>query len=75
VEQAGLAPLINQFKAGPKSLSVIDVTGTQVRLITGWTRHGTEAWFFKLTGPDALLGAEKAKFTAFLESVRFTKPE
>ena len=41
----------------------------------GWTRHGADTWFFKLTGPDALVGAEKAKFTAFLESVRFTKPE
>ena len=75
VDAAGLAPLITQLAAGPKTLSVIDVTGTQVRLITGWTRHGSESWFFKLTGPDALIGAEKAKFTGFLESVRFTKPE
>ena len=34
-----------------------------------------ETWFFKFTGPDALVGAEKAKFTAFLESIRFNKPE
>ena len=75
VDQVGLAALISKLNAGPKSLALIDVTGPQSRLVAGWTRHGADTWFFKLTGPDALVGAEKAKFTGFLESVRFTKPE
>ncbi|MCX6875486.1 MAG: hypothetical protein NTW21_17015 [Verrucomicrobia bacterium] len=75
VDQAGLAPLVSKLSAGPKSLSLIDVTGAQARLVAGWTRHGADTWFFKFTGPEALVGAEKSKFTAFLESVRFTKPE
>lgn len=75
VDQAGMAALISTVQAGPKSISVIDVTGPQSRLAAGWTKHGADTWFFKLTGPDALVGAEKAKFSAFLESVRFTKPE
>ena len=68
-------PLVTKVTAGPKTISLIDVTGPQTRLAAGWTRHGADTWFFKFTGPDALVGAEKAKFTAFLESVRFTKPE
>lgn len=75
VDQAGLVPLVTKLSAGPKSMSLIDVTGTETRLAAGWTRHGAETWFFKFTGPDALVGAEKAKFTAFLETVRFTRPE
>lgn len=75
VDQAGMKALVTQITAGPKNISLIDITGAQSRLVAGWTRHGTETWFFKFTGPDALVGAEKAKFTAFLESVRFTKPE
>lgn len=75
VDAAGLANLITKITAGPHAVSLIDITGAQTRLAAGWTRHGGDTWFFKLTGPDALVGSEKAKFTAFLESVRFTKPE
>jgi hypothetical protein len=75
IDAAGLAPLVTKVTAGPKTLSLVDVTGPEVRCAAGWTRHGAETWFFKFTGPDALVGAEKAKFTAFLESVRFTRPE
>lgn len=75
VDAAGLAALVSKLTAGPKTISLIDITGTPNRLVAGWTRHGSDTWFFKLTGPDALVGAEKAKFTAFLESVRFNKPE
>lgn len=75
VDPAGLASLVSKLTAGPKTLSLIDITGPQTRLAAGWTRHGADTWFFKFTGPDALVAAEKAKFTAFLESVRFTKPE
>ena len=75
IDEAALAPSIMQVTAGPKSIKVIDATGPQNRCAAGWVAHGGETWFFKFTGPDALVGAEKAKFTAFLESIRFTKPE
>lgn len=75
IDAAALAPLVTKLSAGPKSISLVDATGPQNRLVAGWARHGADTWFFKFTGPDALVGAEKAKFTAFLESVRFTQPE
>jgi hypothetical protein len=75
VDAAGRAALVSKLTAGPKTISLIDITGPQNRLVAGWTRHGGDTWFFKFTGPDALVGVEKAKFTAFLESVRFNKPE
>ncbi|MEI7910799.1 MAG: hypothetical protein WCK77_14270 [Verrucomicrobiota bacterium] len=75
IEAAALPPLVTKLSAGTDSFSLIDATGAQARLVAGWTRHGADTWFFKFTGPDALVAAEKAKFTAFLASVRFTKPE
>ena len=75
VDAAGLTALVTPITAGPKTLSLIDAAGPQARLVVGWGVHAGESWFFKLTGPDAAIAAEKAKFTAFLESVRFTKPE
>jgi hypothetical protein len=75
VDQAGYAALVSTVTAGPKKLSFVDLKGAKTRMATGWTRHGPETWFFKLTGPDALVAAESAKFTAFLESIRFTTPE
>jgi len=75
VDAAGLTAIVSKLTVGSKTISLIDITGPQNRLVAGWTRHGSDTWFFKLTGPDALVGAEKAKFTVFLESVRFNKPE
>jgi len=75
IDEAALATSVTQVAAGPKTMQVIDATGPQNRCAAGWVAHGGETWFFKFTGPDALVGAEKAKFTAFLESIRFTKPE
>lgn len=75
IDQAALAPMITKVTAGPKEISVMDATGAEVRLTAGWVRHGGETWFFKFTGSDALVGAEKAKFATFLQSIRFTKPE
>ena len=75
VEAAALPPLVTKLSAGTVSFSLIDATGAEARLVAAWTRHGADTWFFKFSGSAALVAAEKAKFTAFIESVRFTKPE
>jgi hypothetical protein len=75
IDAAALVSNITQVTAGPKTIKIMDATGPQNRCAAGWAAHGGETWFFKFTGPDALVGAEKAKFTAFLESIRFNKPE
>ncbi|MEI6606670.1 MAG: hypothetical protein WCP35_15285 [Verrucomicrobiota bacterium] len=75
VDAAALPPLVSKLSAATTSFSLIDATGAEARMVAAWTRHGADTWFFKFSGPAALVGAEKAKFTAFIESVRFTKPE
>jgi len=62
------------------ALQVIDSNGLQIRLFEG-ANNGTrmlgaivpragETWFFKLTGPDALVAREKSAFVDFLHTIR-----
>jgi hypothetical protein len=39
------------------------------RLLGAWVAFAGSTWFFKLTGPDAVITKEKAAFLAFLDSV------
>jgi hypothetical protein len=59
---------------GDFKFTVLDYTGTQpsgaaTHLVGAILYHGDEAWFFKLTGPDALVSAQKPAFLDFLKTV------
>ena len=45
-----------------------------VRMLGAILYRGNEAWFFKLTGPDAVVAAEKTPFLDFLRTVRPVAP-
>ncbi|HSP43211.1 MAG TPA: hypothetical protein VLO11_10100, partial [Luteolibacter sp.] len=75
VTAAELPALVRNVTAGPKTLSMVDFSHNGQRLAAGWTRHGENTWFFKFSGPDAVVGAEMAKFTTLLESIRFHTAE
>ena len=53
---------------------VVDFVGTAngapTRLLGAVLSRPGETWFFKLTGPDALVAAEKAAFLDFLQTVK-----
>lgn len=66
-----LKSLIVPEHAGDVRLDSVDMSGPTARVLAAWTRHGGQAWFFKMTGPPALVEQEKAKFAAFLQSIRF----
>lgn len=74
-DQDALAQAVGTLTAGTKKFSLIDLNGPQSRTIAAWTRHGDASWFIKLGGPDTVVGAAKADFTRFVESIRFTQPE
>lgn len=40
------------------------------RMLGAFTAHQGNTWFFKLSGPDALVAAEKSAFLNFLHTVR-----
>lgn len=53
---------------------VIDLVGPDgnppTRMLGAITTFNGNSWFFKLTGPDALVAAEKPAFLAFLQTVK-----
>jgi hypothetical protein len=71
VEASALDSMIVPLRAGETSFSTVDMAGATARVIAGWTRRDGRAWFFKLTGPKSVVEQERAKFIAFLQSVRF----
>ena len=71
VDIVALNAMIVPVKAGEISFSAVDLAGETARMLVGWTRHDGRAWFFKATGPKTIVEQEKAKFIAFLQSVRF----
>jgi hypothetical protein len=76
-QQVGLGPvdsvdaLIVPQHAGALHFSTVDMAGPTARVLAGWTRQDGRAWFFKLTGPPAVVEQEKPSFEKFLQSVRF----
>jgi hypothetical protein len=76
-QQIGLGPvdsvdaIIVPLHAGALHFSTVDIAGATARVLAGWTRHDGRTWFFKMTGPPAVIEQEKPKFLAFLQSVRF----
>jgi hypothetical protein len=40
------------------------------RMLGAFATHQGNTWFFKLTGPDELVAAEKPAFVSFLHTVR-----
>jgi hypothetical protein len=71
VQAADLKSMIADVHAGEVHIDTVDMAGASARVLAGWTRQGGRAWFFKMTGPPAVVEQEKPNFTAFLQSIRF----
>lgn len=55
------------------TFTVVEIAGTgdqPQRILGAMTPFDQSMWFFKLTGPDALVAAEKPAFLAFLKTVK-----
>lgn len=77
--QIGLSNIGNkEVEAGIEHIDVnslhidfVDMVGPNgIRLLGAIVPHGTETWFFKLTGPDALIARERAAFREFILTIR-----
>jgi hypothetical protein len=59
---------------GSLHVDVVDfvgtANGTPTRIVGAIVPVGSETWFFKLMGPDALVAKEKSAFREFLNTVR-----
>jgi hypothetical protein len=49
----------------------VDLQGPRGRIVGAIVERDRSQWFFKLRGPDALVGKQKANFQKFLDSFKF----
>ncbi len=81
--QLGLAPLadaelagaVTRLTANSLKVAMVDLSGAGAdqqpqRLLGAMVPYAGATWFFKFTGPPALLGKEKASFLAFVQSLQ-----
>lgn len=71
---AGAADLdksVEHIDANGLHIDFVEMAGPNgIRLLGAIVPHGSETWFFKLTGPDALVARERAAFRDFLTTIR-----
>jgi hypothetical protein len=80
--QVGLPPItedklgeaVEHVDVGDLHIDIVDMLGTAngqaTRVLGAIVPHGRETWFFKLTGPDALVAGERDNFRAFLKTIK-----
>ena len=77
VSEAELAQLAQQVEIAGQPASLYDQSGTNAgsgdasRILAAITRRDGTAWFFKMTGDDAVVTEQKPAFIEFLKSVSF----
>jgi hypothetical protein len=80
ITEAELAKLAQPVGIAGKSASLYEQAGAnpgsgeKSRILAAITRRDGVAWFFKMTGDDALVADQKPTFIDFLKSVSFPAP-
>lgn len=77
IDQAALDTLITSVRAGSVDASLLRMDGTEMqrgtpaRMVVAVVPLPGETWFFKMTGPIALVEAREAEFVAMVNAARF----
>lgn len=71
VSPAELDKSVEHIDANGLHLDFVEMVGPNgIRLLGAIVPHNNETWFFKLTGPDALIARERAAFREFLTTIK-----
>lgn len=77
VDEKGLKRLAEPVQIGGRPADLYDLAGTNpasgepMRILGAIQHRDGTAWFFKMTGPEELVAAQKPAFLEFLKSVQF----
>jgi hypothetical protein len=78
ITEAELPAALQPLSANGLTIQLVDLAGgagdSSVRMLGAIAPYDGATWFFKLTGPAAIVGAEKARFLEFLTTVRPAAP-
>lgn len=74
VSEAELASSVQRVERNGLKMMLVDIAGNGQRILGASVPYQGATWFFKLSGPDALVAKEKAAFTAFVDSIKPATP-
>ncbi|MHC4991093.1 MAG: hypothetical protein ACYTGC_08950 [Planctomycetota bacterium] len=76
--QVGLGPLADLTEGAPAEIEIdgepaqlVDASGPEQSTIAVVTKRGETTWFFKMSGPTALVDGQRDAFREFIRSIRF----
>ncbi len=76
ISEAELAGALTRLESGGLRIAVADIAGgtpnKPVRMLGAMVPSDGATWFFKLTGPDAVVAKAKPAFLAFLQTLQAT---
>lgn len=77
VDEAGLAALMSEIKAGSADATLVELEGTDLksgvpaRMLTVIVSLPDETWFFKMMGPIPVMDEAVGQFRSFINATRF----
>ena len=75
IAESDLARDLSRFTANGLNIAVVDIAGQNGQRVLGAiVPYSGATWFFKLTGPDALVTREKPTFLAYLQTIKAPQP-
>ncbi|SDS43953.1 hypothetical protein [Opitutus sp. GAS368] len=70
ITEAELAAAFTPVTANGLAMKVVDLTGGAQRMLGAIVPQAGATWFFKLTGPEAIVAQAKSAYLEFLQTVR-----
>lgn len=74
IGEAELGAALQHLDVGPLHIDVVELAGpggaAAQRVLGAIVPYAGATWFFKLTGPDALVAGERGRFLDFVRSIR-----
>jgi len=78
IAESDLAAAVTHLSSNGLTFTLVDLAGAGAaspqRMLGAMTPSGGAMWFFKLSGPDALVAATKPAFLDFIQTVRSAAP-
>lgn len=77
IAESELPASVTRITSGDLTFTVVDIVGAgdqPQRILGAMTPLDQAMWFFKLSGPDALVASAKSDFLAFLKTVKASAP-
>lgn len=71
VDDSGISKVTEEINVSGTPATYVEAIGEKISSISVYHPSDQKTWFYKISGPSEVVKAEKASFTAFLQSIEF----